>query len=720
MPRMVSPEGGAPVDVPDADIALFADRGWAVQSGESRAGQVVEQAREDYYTSPGQQVAATAASVARGVTGGGSDVVGSWLGSREYLAGLREHNPLLSTAGEVAGSLLPVGAGGLASRAGRAAGRTAEGAGALAKIRGAAIGGGVEGLIQGGGQMISELALSADPLSAESISAALGNNVLMSGGIGAGVGAAAKAAQLGLSKARKVLAESADNAARAGAIPEDLASLDARGLKSAREAELEAIEATRVPLRQQAADELSAFRRELKEQKVWLATKNSGIAELRDVGARTLKADKALDNLLNDPKALATRPQDALRSLRIQEAALAKVESRADDLRTAFVGDTSGTRAAALDAVGPALERNRGLQSRIADLASAPKSDRLVAIDDARDLLSTGGGKKSVAQQMLGGSVYSGAAGLVGSIPVVGPLLAPFAGAKAAAFVGEKVFGRLAKATGEAATRNRAAIDKLFAVGDKAIGKGAKAAPVIASRVLAAARFAEGPKEAPNGKPSLPAVYKARAEEIRSHVASEPDGTLRVRPASREAIAKRLAPIAAANPVLADKLETIAARRVEFLASKLPKRPELGGIPLGPDRWQPSDMEMRAFARFVSAAEDPGGVIERLAHGSITPEDTETMKAVYPELYADTQKQILVKLPELREALPYQRRVALSIFSGIPVDPAMDPRVLSVLQATFKDEPGSEGGTQAPKPEPAFSAIKTEKPTAAQERAQGA
>ena len=144
---------------------------------------------------------------------------------------------------------------------------------------------------------------------------------------------------------------------------------------------------------------------------------------------------------------------------------------------------------------------------------------------------------------------------------------------------------------------------------------------------------------------------------------------------------------------------------------------EVAGIPTGPDNWQPSDMEMRTWARYVAAVEDPHGVVERLASGAITPEDVEAITAVYPELHADITQQIIEQLPTLRSQLPYQRRLALSMFSGVAVDPALDPSMLRTLQSTYMEEPGSEGGTQAPKPKPAFRSVKAQDPTPAQERA---
>ena len=215
----------------------------------------------------------------------------------------------------------------------------------------------------------------------------------------------------------------------------------------------------------------------------------------------------------------------------------------------------------------------------------------------------------------------------------------------------------------------------------------------------------------------LPDLYRERVAEIRSHVVPGPDGKLMMRPESREQIAAALAPIRAASPMLADGIETTTARATTFLADKAPHKPEPFGMQLGgKDKWQPSDMEMRTWARYVAAVNDPYGVVERLASGAVTPEDAETMREVYPEMYADIQRQIIEKLPTLTKQLPYQRRLALSVFSGVPVDPTMHPQVLFALQASYANEEGTEGGSQAPVAQAQFGSVSKEKPTQAQER----
>lgn len=726
--NMVDPSTGEAHGVPEESIAEAAARGWKIESDPQALARASADAEAARYGGVEGAVNAYGAGVWRGATLGGSDVVAGAVGgdqTRQYLHGVQQQNPLISTGGELVGTvaggeLLP--AGQVAKLGGRVeAALAGEGAGALAKVGAAGARGATEGALYGAGSGVSELALSDDPVTLERMASVIGSHALYGAGAGAAAGGVLKAGELGLGKAADALRESV--AARQGldAIPEDLAGLDAKGLRAARDSELEGIEAARVPERQSIADDLATFRSDLKGQKLWLATKDAEDAEIKVLGKRTLNADKQLDRILDNPKYLAENPKTAISALQKQEAALEELTTKhADKLKAVFATDQEGVRRAALDAIPNALERNRALQQRIADVAAEPSSTRLTAIEDAKDALLTAGAReKSLPEQLLAGTVFGKVTALASPL---GPL-APLLGARASKAVSEFVFGKLGKATSAAVNRGKEAAATFFEAGAKAAQKGAGTAPVLATKVLESVRYAPArPREASSEKVAprdrLATAYNARAAEIRSQVVPGPTGALQMRPEARAVVAKQLAPIAAVSPVVADRIETLAARKIEFLAAKLPTRPGIG-MQLGPDHWQPSDLEMRQFARYAAAVEDPHAVFERLSHGSVTPEDAEAVRSVYPELMADFQAKLVEKLPTLRKQLPYHRRLALSIFSGVPVDPALDPRVLSVLQGQFAAEEGSGGGMQAPTAQPQFGSVKAEQPTPSQERAAG-
>lgn len=701
--NIVHAETGKRYAVPEADVPDAVEQGFHVESSGEAVERVQRGVVEKELGGTGGAVAAGVLGGLRGATFGASDAL---LGGGEDIAALRELHPYASIGTELAGGLV-TGGGGIAARAGR----VAADASSAAKVAAAARGFAAEGAVAGVGQGVSELALSNDPLTFERIASVIGTNATLGAGIGGVLGAGGKGLELGLRRAKGALDKiAAGRADPAAAIGDDLAKLDAKGLRAAEKAEQQAIETARVTQRSEIADEVRALRREMKDSKIWLATKDDdvkAIKEVREVGKVALEADKAIDRMLRNPKALSQRPQRVLDGLQQQEHALERLVAQGDNLRPIYAKDASTARQAAFDYASTALEKNRALQAKIADVTATPTSARLDAIGAARDALNVpqaGPGMGGLLGDYAVGHVLGAAAG----VPFLGPAVAA---ARAVGGVIKKIGGLNASQ----AARASQAVDTFLNVGKKV----APRVPVMATKVLGSVSYASQPKQqgqaATPGK--LPDLYRERVAEIRSHVIPGPDGKLEMRPQSRDDIAAKLAPIRAANPLLADHIETVHARGVVFLADKAPKKPEPFGMQLGgPDKWQPSDLEMRTWARYVAAVNDPYGVVERLAHGSVTPEDAETMKTVYPEMYADIQRQIIEKLPTLQKQLPYQKRLAMSVFSGIPVDPAMHPAVLAILQQSHGTEEGTEGGVQAPRAEPAFGSVTKPEPTSAQER----
>lgn len=603
----------------------------------------------------------------------------------------------------------------------------------------------VGGLFVGAGEAKAAAKLAQDPAALERAASLLSSKAVFAGEHGAGE--LAKGAEVGLGKAGALLKEERAGQEALAKMP-DLATLDVKGLNAARDAELESIKAGKAAAEGEAkaahealkaplADEVKSFRTDVNEQKLWLTTKGSEESEIRGIGARAFKADKSLRTILDNPKELARDPRKALGALERQEAAYEELLTKhSDDLRATFAADTTGERAAKLDAIPAMLERNRAIQAKIAEIhpsvlseqlaaiRSAPAaSERLTAIESAKDALMAGAAKKSgLGERMLEGAIYGktnlalGALGMAIGGPLGGVvgMAAPMISARAGKYITERVFGRLAKGATQQVERQGSAVARFMA---SPIGKGASiAAPVLATKVLA--NVAYGPSESKATKPTdLAGLYNARASELRAATVDGPTGPVMTQ-AARAQIAATLQPIAALHPLMADRLETIQARRIEFLASKLPRRPDLAGMGLMPDKWQPSDMQMRTFARYAAAVEDPHAVIERLAHGTITTEDTEAMKTVYPELHAQVVQQIVEQLGTLTKPLPYQRRLSLSIFTGQPLDPSMDPRVIASLQSNYAAESQGQGGP--PMPKPAFGSVRSaEKATPAQQRAAG-
>lgn len=696
----------------------------------------------------------------------GNAIEGDSFGTRRREA--KEVNPAWDLTGNIAGYVVPgsglLGSAGklapsaLAGRLGQRIVKSGAEKGFASQVGRSALGYGVEGGIIGLGEGVQELVLSEQPVTLERAVGSLGSKFLYGSVLGGGIGAAGKAAEKGLGRAKGMLDDAAERMRSGGGVADDLASLDRAGLREAsRLARVELGEEVVTGLR--AIDGTSdAFRvtagadkKVLTDARKWV-TKHlddpKGLAENPNLVAKSLRKEEGiLRKTLSDADATLSKlakaddeliaklskqidelPAGETMKLKGNDAALfgdlsgrrftrKGVDIGADDLEEfrslLQSGAASKMRRESIERLPAALDQNISLQGQIAGIKNGTAT-RLAEIQAAQDAFSAGGKKAGMLEQAAQGTVFGA---VTSAASFLGPA-APLVGAKVSGKITDMIFKRVSKAGADASIRSAKALEAFLSTSKKA----ARVAPPLASKTLASVAFGVEPSKIANAlaespKKGLSGAYMKLEKDLRALTVRGPDGEIRMHPGAREGVSEQLAGVRAADPLAADMMETTAARRVTFLASKLPKRPDIPVIQLGPDNWRPSDMAMRQFARFVAAVEDPGQVEERLADGSVTPEDAEAIRTVYPEMFEDIKARIIESLPELQERLPYKRRLALSIFSGVAVDPAMDPRILRVLQGNFADEPGTEGGTKAPDAVAQFGSISKPDPTSAQERA---
>lgn len=665
--------------------------------------------------------------------------------------------PVVLSGGTGAAAFLPAS---MAGRAGAVAGELA-GAG----IRGALARGAAEGALYGAGQGVSDVALSDSPLELERAASTIGINALVGAGVGAGASGLARGVERGLSGAKSALdgwlerqatARAARDIAPSAVTGEtDVALLDKRGLKAAQDLELAQIDAGRAPARQALADDLVGFSDEMSDSAFSKFTGGVPDASIRRGGKQLVRADFKLRSVADNPLALAEKPERALDALQRQQTALETMldwsraqsvefndmaaKARADIVgkldadklegyvrtalspagyeraveteldrqygdafRKAFGKNMPGKLSDYVDVNGvkmdnlprhiqaipdirAALAKNQEFQKSIAALTAEPASERLAQIAAAQEKLVGGPeATKSAAGILL-------------------DAVAPFAGpVGAVATSGAKAIGKLRNAASIVAEKSGQAASRFLGVAAPIAGAAEKYAAPVATKVLSAVRFGDHKDEDPK---DLAGLFNARSAELRELTHYSPDGSVQMRPDARIRMADKFDGIRAVDPITADRLETKAARKIEWLSSQLPRMPDIAGAALTAKTWRPPELEMRSWARKVAAADDPNGVFERALHGAITPEDVQAMTNVHPEMLADWVRTVTANLPQARK-LSHQKRLALSMLTGVPVDPAMDPRVLGFLQSQFTAEPGSEQGTQAPRAMPAFGSVK--------------
>lgn len=389
------------------------------------------------------------------------------------------------------------------------------------------------------------------------------------------------------------------------------------------------------------------------------------------------------------------------------------------------------------------LEKNQALQAKFAELRKPVASETLASIDAKLEAARAGLGKTprlealeahlaDLVDERLGRKLARGAGALAGGkagLAFGGPLGAA-AGGMAGQEAGARLYDRLVRGitTGNAARAKTisTSVGRMFGgAAEKTAAALTKAAP-LASKILPAIRYAEqsyvdGVLGAPNVSPSrsqLVNEFRARARELNALTQRTPEGGFTVRMQAREALNQRLAALWAMDPDFANGVEKTHNARLEFLASKLPRNPAPPHLQIGPDTWEPSRAQLAKFARYMEAVERPERVVQRLATATITPEDAEVLKAVYPQMYEQVRGQVMDNMASVRRRLPYEKRLALSIYLDVPVDPAVTPEAITVYQGLYAQGQAQQPGTSAgPPPRKAFTS--SEKPTAGQRAAEG-
>lgn len=166
--------------------------------------------------------------------------------------------------------------------------------------------------------------------------------------------------------------------------------------------------------------------------------------------------------------------------------------------------------------------------------------------------------------------------------------------------------------------------------------------------------------------------------------------------ASREKLKNRLDSLTAdSSPLLDTGAETghylpehgsalggIAARSTQYLQGLKPSTAKAG--PLDPPR-VPSKVETSKYDRAIDVAQQPLLAVQSIKDGSLTPEDVQTVKAIYPNLYARLCQKMteeMINHVSKGNDVPYKTRLGLSLFTGQNLDSTMTPQAILSAQPT--------------------------------------
>ena len=136
-------------------------------------------------------------------------------------------------------------------------------------------------------------------------------------------------------------------------------------------------------------------------------------------------------------------------------------------------------------------------------------------------------------------------------------------------------------------------------------------------------------------------------------------------------------------PAIQSSIGAQVVAAIDFLKSKAPQSPTAHyNIFPNQSQYVIPDSTRQKFERYVDAINDPAGVLKLLADGKLTLEHVEALRAVYPNLYAESQRAVIEMLGE-KPNLTYRQKVQLGLFMQAPTMPAYDPAIFASIQLQY-------------------------------------
>lgn len=395
----------------------------------------------------------------------------------------------------------------------------------------------------------------------------------------------------------------------------------------------------------------------------------------------------------------------------------AAVDAHADDgiARMAQIADDMPTApaapAAVAEAPAPIVRDVAGEAAQVAAGGDPLKAASLVSLPGANALVKAGGkasGKAGLLADLGAANEALQAVGIntpfnVKDIPVIGPIASAYLKLRAALTVAKRagfrvpLVGDAAVAAGSSRARDRVveSVEKMLAGGAKAAGRvntaagrmGAVQALPRAAEALRARLYDDGQKR-PAPKSDVDAL-RARLAELEAATANPAGVAATVR--------QNLRNVKSAGVV--DAVAAVAQRKLAYLAKHAPTPPI--AAPLSRAQWRPAPAEIDRFARRVRAANDPIGVLDDVSRGVVTAEAVDTLREVYPRLYEEARSHLLMRAPDVREALPHQLVVRMSALFDVPLISSMEPETIAAIQAIAPLPTPSTSGPTSPAMTPA-------------------
>jgi hypothetical protein len=150
----------------------------------------------------------------------------------------------------------------------------------------------------------------------------------------------------------------------------------------------------------------------------------------------------------------------------------------------------------------------------------------------------------------------------------------------------------------------------------------------------------------------------------------------------QETVARRTIHLNNVAPETTNAAVVTAVKGLQFLNSKMPKpTTDVSSSNLFTKReFEPSELQLSKFERYVQAVENPMSAVEDLKDGTLTREASEAIQVVYPNLFAKMQEQVIEMVQDPNVKVDYNKRLQLGILMDIPTDSSLMPANIANLQ----------------------------------------
>lgn len=185
-----------------------------------------------------------------------------------------------------------------------------------------------------------------------------------------------------------------------------------------------------------------------------------------------------------------------------------------------------------------------------------------------------------------------------------------------------------------------------------------------------------------NKKQSEQDAYETYAEKVRKY-AENPEIYLQEINAKNVDLHREI-------PNIVANAEVKGINAINFLNSKLPRQKSEFGVINRPFR--PTSQQLAKFARYAEIVENPKAALQHLQAGTLTKENVEALKAVYPEIYKQVVSTAATYIDKYGAKLPYNKKVQLGLVLGVPIDASMTTKALRNFQSGYLQQPDQNSG----------------------------